>query len=71
MTYEEMQGFIAKNKGKSREELMGTLQHMVREQQARGELSPTKMEEIYQMLSPMLSPAQKEKMREVIARLKM
>jgi len=70
MTYEEMQGFIQENRGKSREELMASLQRSVYEQRARGELPDTKMEEIYNMLSPMLSPTQKQKMREVIERLK-
>ena len=70
MTFEEMQKFIQANKGKSREELMQSLQQEARQQQAQGELPNTKMEEIYEKLSPMLAPAQKQKMREVIERLK-
>ncbi|MCL2695725.1 MAG: hypothetical protein FWE69_05310 [Clostridiales bacterium] len=70
MTYEEMQRFIQMSRGKSREELMDDLGATVREQQARGELSGSKMEEIYEMISPMLTPEQKRKMREVIERLR-
>ena len=46
------------------------LRHMTKEQEQAGEMSPTRMEEIYSTLSPFLSERQREKMREVIRRLK-
>ena len=46
------------------------LKRMTREQEQAGEMSPTRMEEIYSTLSPFLSESQREKMREVIRRLK-
>ena len=46
------------------------LKRMTLEQEQAGEMSPTRMEEIYRSLSPFLSEAQREKMREVIRRLK-
>ena len=50
--------------------LMDELKRMTREQEQAGEMSPTRMEEIYQTLSPFLTDRQREKMREVIRRLK-
>ena len=50
--------------------LMEELKRMTREQEQAGEMSPTRMEEIYQTLSPFLTDRQREKMREVIRRLK-
>jgi len=67
MNYDEMQSFIRANRGKSREELMDMLS---REYRGQGEQGGTKMEEIYEMLHPMLTPEQRRKMREVIGRLK-
>ena len=57
-------------KGKSRDELMRTLTVMTAEQQQTGEMNNTKMEEIYRMLAPMLTEQQRQKMCEVIRRLK-
>lgn len=50
--------------------LMDELKRMTKEQEQAGEMSPTRMEEIYQTLSPFLTDRQREKMREVIRRLK-
>ena len=50
-------------------ELMETLLELTAEQKQSGEMSESKMEEIYRMLSPMLSEAQRARMREIIARL--
>ncbi|MDD3401529.1 MAG: hypothetical protein PHT58_07905 [Eubacteriales bacterium] len=58
------------NQGKSEDELMSELETMTREQRASGEMDNSKMEEIYEMLYPMLSESQRAKMREVIRRLK-
>ena len=50
-------------------ELMETLLKLTAEQKQSGEMSESKMEEIYRMLAPMLSERQKARMREIIARL--
>ncbi len=52
------------------EALMDELKRMTREQEQAGQMPPTRMEEIYQTLSPFLTERQREKMREVIRRLK-
>ncbi len=51
------------------DELMETLLKLTAEQKQSGEMSESKMEEIYRMLAPMLSESQKARMREIIARL--
>ena len=51
------------------DELMETLVRLTAEQKQTGEMSESKMEEIYRMLSPMLSETQRARMREIIARL--
>ena len=51
------------------DELMETLLRLTAEQKQTGEMTERKMEEIYRMLSPMLSESQKARMREIIARL--
>jgi hypothetical protein len=56
-------------RNKTSDELMETLVKLTAEQKSSGEMSESKMEEIYRMLSPMLSESQKAKMREIITRL--
>ena len=51
------------------DELMETLVRLTAEQKQAGEMNESKMEEIYRMLSPMLSETQRARMREIIARL--
>ncbi len=70
MKREDMEKFMEERSGRTEEELMAELQAMTRSQQDRGELNETKMEEIYRLLSPMLSEKQKDKFRQVIARLR-
>lgn len=70
MKREEMERFMGERAGRTEEELMEELGRMTREQRATGEMSETKMEEIYRLLEPMLTERQKEKFRQVIARLK-
>lgn len=70
MKREDMEKFMEERSGRTEEELMEELQAMTRSQQDRGELNETKMEEIYRLLSPMLSEKQKDKFRQVIARLR-
>ena len=70
MTPEEMEKFVNDRQNSGEDALLDELQRMTREQEQAGEMSPTRMEEIYRSLSPFLSEAQREKMREVIRRLK-
>lgn len=70
MKREDMEKFMGDRAGKTEEELMAELRAMTRRQQSSGELSETRMEEIYRLLAPMLTEKQKEKFRQVIARLK-
>ena len=51
------------------DELMETLLKLTAEQKQTGDMSEGKMEEIYAMLSPMLSESQRKRMREIIIRL--
>ena len=53
----------------SSDALMETLLELTAEQKQTGEMSEGKMEEIYAMLSPMLSESQRARMREIIDRL--
>lgn len=70
MKREDMERFMDERAGRTEEELMAELGRMTRQQQASGEMSETKMEEIYRLLAPMLTEKQKDKFRQVIARLK-
>ena len=70
MTPEEMEKFVNDRQNSGEDALLDELRRMTREQEQAGEMSPTRMEEIYRSLSPFLSEAQREKMREVIRRLK-
>jgi len=65
-----MERFLKDRQNSTEEALMAELTRMTREQEQAGEMSPTRMEEIYSTLSPFLSVRQREKMREVIRRLK-
>lgn len=56
-------------RSQSSDELMETLLKLTAEQKQSGEMSESKMEEIYFMLSPMLTERQKARMREIITRL--
>ena len=56
-------------RGKTSDELMETLLKLTAEQKQTGDMSESKMEEIYRMLAPMLSERQKTRMREIIDRL--
>ena len=56
-------------RGKTNDELMETLLKLTAEQKQTGEMSESKMEEIYRLLAPMLSERQKARMREIIDRL--
>ena len=69
-TPEEMERFLNQRKDSGESALMDELKRMTREQEQAGEMSPTRMEEIYATLSPFLTDRQREKMREVIRRLK-
>ena len=70
MTPEEMERFLNERQNSGEDALMDELKRMTKEQEQSGEMIPTRMEEIYSTLFPFLSEAQREKMREVIRRLK-
>ncbi len=57
-------------RNKSEAELMDTLKAMTDEERKSGNMDDTKLDEIYQMLYPMLSDAQRRKMEQVLGRLK-
>ncbi len=59
----------AQYKTQTSDELMETLLKLTAEQKQSGEMTESKMEEIYRMLSPMLSESQRARMREIIDRL--
>ena len=65
-----MERFLQERQSSGEDALMDELKRMTKEQEQTGEMSPTRMEEIYQTLSPFLTDRQREKMREVIRRLK-
>lgn len=57
-------------RGKSRTELLDALGDATKKARADGTLDNTRMDEIYEKLSPFLTEAQRQRMREMIARLK-
>ncbi len=65
-----MERFLQQRQNSGENALMDELKRMTKEQEQTGEMSSTRMEEIYQTLSPFLTDRQREKMREVIRRLK-
>ena len=65
-----MERFLNERQNSGEDALMDGLKRMTKEQEQSGEMSPTRMEEIYSTLSPFLTEHQRAKMREVIRRLK-
>ena len=65
-----MERFLNERQNSGEDALMDELKRMTKEQEQSGEMSSTRMEEIYSTLSPFLTEHQREKMREVIRRLK-
>ena len=65
----DLNGQFEAYRSKSSDELMDTLLKLTVEQKQAGEMSESRMEEIYRMLAPMLSETQKARMREIITRL--
>lgn len=57
-------------RGKSQTELFNALGDATQRARADGTLDNTRMDDIYEKLAPYLTEAQKQRMREVIARLK-
>lgn len=57
-------------RGKSENELFETLRETTQAERDAGRMDDVMMESIYEKLAPMLSERQKERMREVIRRLK-
>ena len=62
--------FIQANSGKSEAELMDQLKSITDAEREAGTMNDTKLEEIYGKLYPYLTQAQRQKMEQVIARLK-
>ena len=58
-----MERFLQQRQNSGEDALMDELKRMTKEQEQAGEMSPTRMEEIYQTLSPFLTDRQREKMR--------
>ena len=56
--------------GRSEEELFDALREETKKERAEGNLDNTKLDEIYALLSPMLSDAQCARMEHVLSRLK-
>lgn len=65
-----LQETVAQYAGKSREELFDTLKNVTEQERAAGGINNTKMDDIYEKLSPFLTDAQRERMQEVLRRLK-
>ena len=65
-----MERILQQRQNSGEDALLDELKRMTKEQEQAGQMSPTRMEEIYQTLSPFLTDRQREKMREVIRRLK-
>ena len=65
----DLNGQFENYRNQSSDELMQTLLQLTKEQKQSGEISESKMEEIYRMLAPMLSESQRARMREIIDRL--
>lgn len=61
---------LAARSGQSEGELLGELIEVTRQERAAGRMDNLVMDDIYEKLSPMLTEKQREKMREVLARLK-
>lgn len=61
---------IASRSDCSEGELMDELNELTRQERAAGRMDNMVMDDIYEKLSPMLSPQQRAKMLEVLARLK-
>ena len=66
----DAQKVIDQYRGKSESELLDALKAVTQEEQQKGNLDNIHMDEIYDKLAPMLTDAQKEKMRQVIRKLK-
>lgn len=56
--------------GRSEDELFDALKQVTEAERSAGRLDDTRMENIYEKLAPLLTERQREKMREVIRRLK-
>ena len=70
MREEEIRSAVEQLSGKDEASLMGELRDLTQSQRQTGELNDSKLDEIYAMLAPALTQAQKKKMEQVIARLK-
>ena len=65
-----MERFLQQRQNSGEDALRDELKRMTKEQEQAGEMSPTRMEEISQTLTPFLTDRQRENMRDVIRPLK-
>ncbi|HPF54893.1 MAG TPA: hypothetical protein PLM48_09705 [Clostridia bacterium] len=70
MNESEIRDFIDQNRDSSERELIRKLEGMTREQLATGELTDGKMDEIYELIGPMLTPKQAKRMKEIADKLR-
>ena len=62
--------FVSQNSGKSEDTLMAQLKSMTDAEREAGGMDNTKLDEIYRTLYPFLTLQQRQKMEQVLARLK-
>ena len=67
---EDLEAAMESLSGKSESELFEALKEATQQERDAGNMSNTYMEEIYDKLYPFLSESQRQKMRQVIERLK-
>ena len=67
---EDVREVVDQFAGSSEAELFDALKQVTAAERAAGRLDDTRMEAIYEKLAPMLTERQREKMREVIRRLR-
>ncbi len=69
-TEEQLRDTIEDLSGRSEAELFDALREETEKGRADGSLDNTRMDEIYELLSPMLTEAQRTRMQHVLERLK-
>lgn len=65
----DMESVMARYQGKSQNELMEELKRMIAAERAAGRLSDARIREVTNMMGAMLSPAERERMEQVLSQL--
>jgi len=65
----DMESVMARYQGKSQNELMEELKRMIAAERAAGRLDDARMREVTGMMGTMLSPAERERMEQVLSQL--